>query len=245
MVDVVSKTCIYDGCTINPRYGIPGHGPTCCSKHVTKSMIYNPTRKCRVTDCNELAIYGVKDHLHCEKHKKKNEHNFIEQKCTSCGLMEILGTDMLCRYCNPTNFNSNRLFHQKSVEKFLIDNNFKFEQTDKIIDSGICGKERPDFLFDCGSHYLVVEVDEDQHISNSCECEQTRMVNISQSLGLATWFIRYNPDRYVPKGEKKKQEGVLSIERLKKLAETVMYCMEMNPINNNAFIQVIYLFFDE
>ena len=53
--------------------------------------------------------------------------------------------------------------------------------TDVIIDHGECGAERPDRVFDFGNKIIILECDEDQHRYRICECEQTRMVNISQS----------------------------------------------------------------
>ncbi|KAI9089581.1 hypothetical protein DFS34DRAFT_385310 [Phlyctochytrium arcticum] len=86
---------------------------------------------------------------------------------------------------------------------------FKVVKRDRVIPElhgnpairGVCGLERPDFWIDWHTHMLVVEVDEDQHWSSACECEQTRMVNISQSFGMPTVFLRWNPDDYRPKEE--------------------------------------------
>lgn len=46
--------------------------------------------------------------------------------------------------------------------------------------------------------FVVLEVDGHQQPSYACECEQLRMINLSQSLGLPKVFLRYNPDRYCP-----------------------------------------------
>jgi hypothetical protein len=62
----------------------------------------------------------------------------------------------------------------------------------------------------------VVEVDEFQHAQYDQDCEQTRMVNIQQSLGLYTVFLRFNPDPYkinnktVPTTSKKRLDHLLS-----------------------------------
>ena len=57
--------------------------------------------------------------------------------------------------------------------------------------------ERPDRLWDFGTHCVILEVDENQHSERACVCEVVRMVNIHQSLGGArVVFIRYNPDVY-------------------------------------------------
>jgi hypothetical protein len=43
-------------------------------------------------------------------------------------------------------------------------------------------RERPDFLWDQGHLVVIVEVDEEQHLGRACECEQARMINVSQDL---------------------------------------------------------------
>jgi very-short-patch-repair endonuclease len=52
------------------------------------------------------------------------------------------------------------------------------------------------FLYDCKTHYVVLEVDEEQHRGKTYECDQKRMWEIAQSLGMPSIFIRYNPDKY-------------------------------------------------
>ena len=42
----------------------------------------------------------------------------------------------------------------------------------------------------------MLEVDEHQHRDRAEDCECARMVNISQSFGIPTIFIRYNPDPF-------------------------------------------------
>lgn len=79
----------------------------------------------------------------------------------------------------------------------------KMDQIDKVIDNGKCGLERPDFYIDSAPHILIIEVDEDQHSGRACECEQIRMVNISQSNSLPTVFLQFDPDKYKAKKERK------------------------------------------
>jgi hypothetical protein len=52
----------------------------------------------------------------------------------------------------------------------------------------------PDILYDRGTHFIAVEVDEHQHRASSYKCEQQRMLNVIANLGLSCVFIRYNPD---------------------------------------------------
>ena len=64
---------------------------------------------------------------------------------------------------------------------------------DKIVDSK-CNLKRPDIVIDCGTYFLVIEIDENQHTGYKKECEEPRMNMITQSLGMPTFWIRYNPD---------------------------------------------------
>lgn len=72
-----------------------------------------------------------------------------------------------------------------------------------------CGKERPDFVIHCGSHVILLEVDEGQHKHYECLCKQVRMINITQAFGgLPCFWIRYNPDAFKnDKGMKSKITG--------------------------------------
>ena len=66
--------------------------------------------------------------------------------------------------------------------------------TDKRVLDG-CSRRRPDILCHLGSHVIVIEVDESQHISYSCE--NKRMMEISRDLDHAPLImIRFNPDSY-------------------------------------------------
>ena len=46
------------------------------------------------------------------------------------------------------------LAKQNSLQKALESNDLKFISVDKMIDKGVCGKERPDFVFDM---YKLIE----------------------------------------------------------------------------------------
>lgn len=95
-----------------------------------------------------------------------------------------------------------------------------------MLEGPSCGRERPDFQIDCETHFVYVEVDEHQHNSYVCECEQTRMINLVEARGMPVRFIRYNPDVYEPmKGQRKMKFE----QREKKLIEYVKYAMSHPP----------------
>lgn len=68
---------------------------------------------------------------------------------------------------------------------------------DKSVDGG-CSRYRPDMLLDCLTHSIIIEVDENQHDSYDCTCENKRTMTLFQDLGHRPLvMIRFNPDDYV------------------------------------------------
>jgi hypothetical protein len=113
---------------------------------------------------------------------------------------------------------------------------------DRILEGTACGRERPDFQFDCGTHFVYVEVDEHQHQTYACECEQTRMVNLVHVRGMPVRWIRYNPDVYEPISGQRKVRAEL---REKKLLEYTKWAMKHSPSEESVISNVLYLFYDE
>lgn len=128
------------------------------------------------------------------------------------------------------------LSKQIEIKKMLDNKKYKYTIYDKVIDTK-CGLERPDFLFDCGTHFVVLEIDENQHRNK--DCEKARMINISQSLGLKTVFLRYNPDSFkVGKDRLDPSKPT----RHRTITTWLNYLLKHEPTN---FLSVMYLFYDE
>ena len=103
------------------------------------------------------------------------------------------------------------------------------------------GKERPDVLWELADRIVILEVDEDQHLGRPCECEQTRMMNISQALGCQrTIWIRYNPDGFKGGESGKWTRAGKRHEVLKKWLE---WAFEVD-LYTLSTISVLHLFFD-
>ncbi len=61
-----------------------------------------------------------------------------------------------------------------------------------------CSKRKPDFYVDMGTHIVIIEVDEYQHKSYECICENKRMMEISKDFNhRPVVLIRFNPDSYI------------------------------------------------
>jgi hypothetical protein len=199
-------------------------------------MIVNPKRKCSL--CKEPAIYGVGVPVRCEQHKEPDDLNHVERTCVSCNLTMILNKDDKCQYCDPNEFNKTRLAKQNRVKQWLDANDIEYDSCDRRIENGQCFDYRPDFMFDCGTHMVVLEIDENQHKERAELCECVRMVNIFQSFGMPTKFVRYNPDPY--RMEESKKDPTFNT-RMKLLKEHLRYAFDDPPV---APLSVKHLYFD-
>ena len=155
--------------------------------------------------------------IHCEKHMEYCEINLVERNCVKCNLPYVLNAKDECPNCDPEKASKRILVQQTKVKNYLDQNNFVYNSTDIMLDKGMCGKERPDFVFEKDTCCIILEVDEHQHSNIAYKCEQERMFNIAQSCkGSQTLFIRYNPDNYTVNKTKMNTTDTL---RLKELGE--------------------------
>ena len=158
--------------------------------------------------------------------------------CTSCELMYyVLDAAGRCETCDPEVFARARGWKERAIRDFLDLQGVKYETHDRRLPDG-CGLERPDFLIDNGHSFLVLEIDEDQHEGYACVCEQTRMVNISQALGMRTVFIRYNPDRFTVDGQTRKVSDTRRQEELLRVLARYRY----QPPGH--FCSAVYMFYN-
>ena len=239
MKDIKHPLC---DCGVRAYYGKPGTNCSACYTHRIPGMIRRSNSKCK--RCSAPAIYGRNyQNLHCEKHKVEGEENYVEQICTSCGLTMILDAIGKCEYCNPETYNRRRLEKQNALMEYLDKHKLPGTSTDKIVDGGVCGKERPDRIYDCGEFVIILECDENQHKERSCECEQTRMVNIAQSFGgTPVYFIRFNPDHYSPYDDEADCEKLQ--KRYSTLTKFIKDTMSKSIKLPHAFASAFYMYHD-
>lgn len=232
-----------NGCNTVVYCGKPGNPKSHCYQHREPGMIRRPNTKC--VNCKEIIIWGSNwVPKHCETHKTDDECNLVEQSCISCGLLYILDKHNRCENCNPESFVTARLAKQNALMSYLDANGLNGNSTDTTIDNGICGKERPDRVYDFGNKILILECDEHQHRDRQCICEQTRMVNIGQTFGgLPVYFIRWNPDDYSPENEKKLPE---ELKKRHKLVRDLIRDIRdgKHSLPENALISAIYMYYD-
>jgi hypothetical protein len=235
-IDVTNALC---KCGTSASYGIPGSSVTCCSTHKISGMVTLPTKKCEFSQCKELALFGSKDRQRCDTHKLATDLNLVEKPCISCGLDNVLNANKKCYFCEPNTFLRIQKQKETRIRDFLIANNIPFTQ-DKIPNGTECGKEKPDFVIYFTTHVIIIEVDENQHKGYVCECEQIRMINLTQSFsGLPVFWIRYNPDVFKLPNEKKSK--ISQSNREEHLLDWINFASIHIPTHLG---QVVYLFFD-
>lgn len=243
MLDVVNPHCTTPECQMSATLGLPGRQPTKCSQHKESGMISYPRRKCN--ECSDFALYGMNSEPeYCEKHKAPTDFNLVQKACSNCSVMEIVDREGKCGRCSLYLKETMYLHKQKIVKNWLDKNlsDFKYESYDCIFEHGQCGKERPDFLWDAGTHKVVLEVDEDQHKGRPYECDETRMVNLTHAFGMPCIWIRFNPDSF--KAGDGDNVSPRDIRRCDLLIRVLRDSMKDAPQTTADFCRVIHLFFD-
>lgn len=258
MINLRTKQCVHLNCSSKPSYGYPGYESTLCAKHKQIGTIRNSRRHCmgdQKEECKEFATYGPDrtTPLHCENHSISGEICLVERECVRCKRTDVLNKAGLCvNYCSLEE--DDRVFKKRIKQKEeaigrLLQKEIPQElySADKIIDSS-CSKRRPDFVYHCGTHVVIIEVDENQHQGYLCTAygddpqgkmkgETIRMYEVAQCFdGLPVLFLRYNPDSY--KGKKK---ASLS-ERQDTLIRWVRYSLQHQPWMEG--FKVKFLFYD-
>ncbi len=227
--------------------------------------------KCVFKDCKTRSHYNYKNEkkaLYCSKHKLPNMINIKGKTCLSkwCSTRVINKYEGYCQYCYFNLFpdkpiTRNYKTKEKAVADFIKEQfpNIDIQTDKKIIDG--CSRRRPDVFIDVGFQVIIVEIDENQHISYDCSCENKRIMELSQDVQhRPIVFIRFNPDDYEINGIKNKScwninknTGICFIKkskvnewnnRLKQLKETISYWMDINNCTDKI-IEVIQLYYDE
>ena len=222
-------------CNTQPTFGFEGQKREYCSKHQKEGMVrFNHSTRCKFKGCIIDSCFGYtqKKPLFCNLHKESDMIDVVHRRCASCNLFIVIRKP-LCSYCNPM---SRWRTKEKTVLDYLTtDVSFPFKYNKS---SGfVCGNFRPDFLFDAGTHFVIIECDENQHKQYPKSCEDIRMFNICQALGLKTVFVRYNPDSYKIKNVAKRSYTKRRLMILKIFLEK---CMAEIPEENLTVHKLFY-----
>jgi len=248
MINVVTKRCEVEGCDIIPKYAMPGLGKKRCCKHKQPGMVYARYVRCVHNGCSNASTHGIGYAMSCEVHALSTHKNLVEHECQSCQLVQILNSNRTCQYCDTQLTEPQKIYlkDQKQLQAELDAdddmNDYIFtDQRIKIEQDVTCSTVyRPDFLYDLGTHILIIENDEHQHRANSYQCEQKRIRQIAQDLLRAVFVIRFNCHGYKIDDRSIKTSW---IDRIKELKKWVLYAKQQQNIT--ALVTQIYLFYDE
>jgi hypothetical protein len=93
-------------------------------------------------------------------------------------------------------------------------------------------------IYETDEFILILECDENQHKERQCFCEQTRMINISQSFGgIPVYFIRWNPDKY-----KNENNNYNTNELVESLIKSILNKRTLLP--KSSLVSALYMFYD-
>jgi hypothetical protein len=270
MVNGKHSMCKMENCNKSAGYNLMGiKTPMYCVEHKKENMVDVKHHFCMETGCNKRPIFnyeGCKKGIYCATHKKDNMIDIISPICISewCNNYSNRRYDNYCINCFIHLFPDKPITRNyKTKEKAIVDFiTTTFDKSwiyDKRITNG-CSKRRPDLLLDMGTHVIIIEIDENQHISYDCSCDNKRLMEISQDVGhRPIIFIRFNPDDYIDSNGQKiktcwipnKSNGLLYIPKIKNdewnnrldvLKNQIQYWLDNTT---DKTVEIVQLFYDK
>ena len=236
----------------------------CIECHGNNICIHNKRRSTCV-ECKGAYI--------CPHKKQRNQCITCtpESGCQHCKLIGVLSSRWkpYCFRCycvlNP-NVKIPRQFKLK--EHYVMDalkEHYKDTLTmsfDKRIEGG-CSKKRPDLFIDFGSHCIIIEIDENQHVNYACE--QARMIRLYEDINSddskestntefrKVIFLRFNPDGYTDESVKYKSPfgytptGMIKIdtEEMTRRIELLIKKLDECQKEPENMITIHHLFYDK
>jgi hypothetical protein len=236
-----------------------------CKEHKKDGMIDIKNKKCKEEGCYTTPVYnyeGTKGGLYCKTHKKDIMVDVINKKCITPLCDRYIINKNKSEYCTRCysymypNTTVSRNYRTKETEVVNYIINLLPDVTivcNKQIDNG-CSNRRPDILIDLGYQVIIIEIDEYQHQSYECICENKRIMEISKDLNhRPIIFIRFNPDSYNINNKKIKscwgttKTGLLKIinsnewnDRLDALKTQLLYWIDNKTDKTIETIQLFY-----
>ena len=268
MIDVINKTCIHKGCKIRPNYNKEcSTNALYCSSHKLDGMINVKHKTCIHEGCKIIPSYNIEGKtkgIYCSFHKLEGMINVISHICKSylCSTQVSEKYDGYCLYCYINLFPDKPVSRNYKTKEYAVVEFVKttFPDLSWIADKRIldgCSRRRPDLFLDLGYQIIIVEVDENQHTTYDCSCENKRIMELSHDVGhKPIVFIRFNPDDYEENeivikscwGVNKK--GICVIKkskewdkRLNTLKEQLNYWIHPDNITTKT-VETIQLFYD-
>jgi len=254
MIDVLSDLCKHDECNKRATFNHTGQKPKFCGIHKEDGMVDVKTRRCEYNGCMTVPVFnlpGEKRGRFCLNHRETGMEDVKNKRCKTpmCDIILTGSSRDYCARCTSYMFPDQPSYfktREMKLKEYLTQ-----QYPDKTIthDKHVeCHRYRPDFVFDMGSHIIVIEIDENQHRSYDTSCDNKRLMSIFQGLGSRPMvMVRFNPDRYDNVQGCFKRDGQLSgtgqewKKRTGRLKECIDYWIGTQP---DREISVEHLFFD-
>lgn len=274
--DAVSNNKRRCGCGLRPSFNLPGEiTPIWCSGCKSKGAINIISKKCQ---CGLIPVFNLPGEtrgIWCkscpDKHKDAVDVSHKLCKTLHCGTrVNNKYNEEYCvrcfAYMNPEQIVSKRF---KMKEKMVFDavleglekcDGFDSSKVvlDKMIKNG-CSRRRPDFMYDCLSHWICGENDENQHKNYDTTCDQKRTSELFIGMACRPMIlIRFNCDKYESNTKKyeslfkvSKEKGMISIrnkKEFKKRIDTFVECIMKHITTVPDLTEPLtteYLFYDE
>ncbi len=273
MIDVINTKCIHifeDGkqCDKNPIFNeVDKKQRLYCGIHKKDNMVNIAKTLCVIEDCSEFAIYNYEHNKmprYCCFHKTDDMVHKHERICKTFMCCTSITNSYSKDYCSrcfvhlfpdsvqSTNYRTKELEVVQFIKKHF---DVEMDCNKKIKDG--TSLRRPDIIIYIENYSIIIEIDEHRHSSYECECQNRRIMEISQDLKFQnTIFIRFNPDSYLNLESKRipscwsyDSKGKIYIankedwnQRLSVLKNTIEYWLQNPP---EKMIETIQLFYDQ
>jgi hypothetical protein len=184
--------------------------------------------------CEREPLCQLNGSLYCADHyPDRAAITRLNRECKYCDLAE---TAYVCQECQTRRHRKEwtvvAQLRKEINQKAVHDSNHPVSE---------CSKRRPDLFYECHTHAVIVEIDENQHRDYQPSCECARISEIAASLGgQPITIIRYNPDSIRHDNKSVKVEAKTRIELLVKTLKR-----ELNSPPTKYQIKLIQLFFDD
>lgn len=274
MIDIINEKCVFqdsitgEKCNQYPSFNYPDKKKRIyCNIHKQRGMINISKKICIYNECCEKAIYNITSEYYprfCYLHKTddmvhKNK-NICKTLLCETDISSFKYSDDYCIRCYSNLFpdeiiSKNYRIKEKEVSNYIKKSFTLNIQYNKTIIGGKSSR-RPDIFITLPNHYIIIEIDENQHQSYKSSSENQRITEISQDVNFKNIvFIRFNPDQYYDLHKNKidtcwrydNGKCVISNisewnKRLETLSNTVKYWIDNTP---NKMIEIIQLFYDQ
>lgn len=199
-VDVSNRRC---ACEFRrqPAYGMPGGRAQWCAQcpDKPKEAVNVRGKKCACPLGTQKApTFGMPGDRPrwCASCSPAGAVDVVNKMCMKCGIAQVKRKFDMCASCDTKNKRPTRVRENRVANAFR-EAGVAWTAWNKQLTERACGLYRPDFVFDAGTHVVIVEVDEDQHKAYDPACENKRMMDVFNSFGgTRVVFIRWNPDKF-------------------------------------------------